>query len=193
MTSKIRLGSSSAPPRPQPSTSFTIRIDGPPVGSLHRSAAGASAAAAAFASPAGRRRPSRAGGLGQHGRVLRRGGRPGNRLQRSHLHRRVDAVQPPIVTPGFSSSFPASHHRPANQRRDRGDHHRRRAGLCAPGAASIHVGTISSSSLYGQRPEGGPSPASSAPGTSPAHSIDLRRRTSLRASPQRHQVLLVTL
>ena len=31
MTSKIRLGSSSAPPRPQPSTSFTIRIDGPPL------------------------------------------------------------------------------------------------------------------------------------------------------------------
>ena len=29
MTSKIRLGSSSAPPRPQPSTSFTITIDGP--------------------------------------------------------------------------------------------------------------------------------------------------------------------
>ena len=66
------------------------------------------------------------------------------------------------------------------------------APVYAPGTASIYVGALSSSALSGQRPQGCPLSAPVAPGATAAHALCFRRRAPLRASHQRHQVLLVT-
>ena len=157
----------------------------PASGSLHQSAAAASAAAAAFASPAGRGRPGGTRGSRRHTRILDRGGQPGDCFQRSHL--------PPILPPGFGCRFPATNHRSSHLRGYRSHHHRCGAGLRPAGAASVHFGALSPSALQGQRPQGRPLSAPGAPGATPAYPLIFRRRAPLRASHQRHQVLLVTL
>ena len=163
-----------------------------------RTAPGSSAGAAptastasAAASPGGRHRGgARRAGSGRNVRIRPRGRRPRDCIKRRGGGGCHHTVELSVITTGIRSRFPAPVHRPLHLRHRRGADYSRRTGL--RDSISTRV-SASAPTLRRQRPARRPSFPSGAPHSASAHALHRRRRAFVRASPQRHQVLQVTL
>ena len=174
-----------------PALKSLLRIRGAAFGSDARASPDSPGASAA-AAPGGRCRRSARGGPRHHGRVFPGGRRPRSGVERRHPRRRADASQPASLAPGFCTRISSPRHRATDLRGRRSHHYCGRAGLRDPVSTRLSA-SASASGLRGQRRPGGPPSSERALGPAPPHAIIHRRRASLRAAHQRHQVLLVTL
>ena len=146
--------------------------------------------ASAAAAPGGGHRGGRRAGSGRDGGILPQGRGARGCVERPHTRGRADPVESAAVTPRICSRISQTGNRPSHLRRSRGPHNGRRAGLRSPLPTRV---SASASSVRRQRRARSPPPSASAPSPSSTHALKRRRRASVRASCQRHQVLIVTL
>ena len=136
---------------------------------------------------AGARRRSR-----RDRRILYRSGRSGSGVERHHSRGRPDPSLAATLGARVSTRFSSPHHRAPHIRSRRSHHHRRYAGIRDTISARLSA-SASASGLRGQRRACGAPSSERASAATPAHAIFFRRRASVRAARQRHQVLLVAL